>query len=783
MKTRIGTTFGLALMVALGIMAVMLALGMFSFSKVNAADGGNAVHIDHVVNTAVNVPNTPGEIATYTVTFQNQRVLTTGSGQLHVKFAGLISVPSSIEKERITISASGSGTSIGLSNPTVDPTISTDSLGNRVVVITIGDAFPADAAQTSLPIWDTASTNPNAGHVITFSPLAGIRNPTFSSVNGAWVDMSDNGVTYNVTPQEIPVYRYLSMSLGTGPRNSTVTITGEGFADGGTATVFLDTTNGGNIRALDSGEAVLATSDAAIAAGEFTATFTVDTNFGVGNNSINAIDGSGASANNPDIGARFSSQDFSLHGVLTLSSSSVTRGGALGITLSDFTGAGPVNLVTIGGVQANLTGLGLTTTNSVGGFTITVPATTPLGTQTVSVTSATEGVVAGVATPRVSTVSVGGLTLIASPSTAVAGQVITVSGSGFTASGTIANNGITVGSIVQPLLSNGSAETTVTMDNSGNLVASFAIPNNDVTRTAGTHILRITDSGNRVGEVNITIPSKTLALDPASSSRASTVSFTGSGYIASNTVTITHGATTVATVTADSAGGISGTFTVPGGSGIPSANGVGAISACTCTSAATGGLAVQLAGGATHSVPGATIVVDPTSAAPGEFVTITGTGFPGFVSLGGLTVGDVSALPSPAPASDGNGAFTISALVPQLAVGPVSLVSTVGTPGAATSVVATTSFTIVAAATVAVVTSDDTADVFAAEVTADNLVRVWWFSNELQAWSFFDPRAAFAVANTYTTATGSDIVWVNVVAETTFQGQTLYPGWNLISLN
>ena len=65
----------------------------------------------------------------------------------------------------------------------------------------------------------------------------------------------------------------------------------------------------------------------------------------------------------------------------------------------------------------------------------------------------------------------------------------------------------------------------------------------------------------------------------------------------------------------------------------------------------------------------------------------------------------------------------------------------------------------------------------------DNLVRVWRFSNADQSWSFYDPRPAFASANTLAKTGAGDIVWVNVTAEQTFQSGTLFPGWNLISLD
>jgi hypothetical protein len=76
-----------------------------------------------------------------------------------------------------------------------------------------------------------------------------------------------------------------------------------------------------------------------------------------------------------------------------------------------------------------------------------------------------------------------------------------------------------------------------------------------------------------------------------------------------------------------------------------------------------------------------------------------------------------------------------------------------------------------------------TGTVFAAVVANnDNLVRVWRYSNATQSWAFYDPRPAFAAANTLTNTSSGDIVSVNVKVQQTFQDQTLFPGWNLISL-
>ena len=97
---------------------------------------------------------------------------------------------------------------------------------------------------------------------------------------------------------------------------------------------------------------------------------------------------------------------------------------------------------------------------------------------------------------------------------------------------------------------------------------------------------------------------------------------------------------------------------------------------------------------------------------------------------------------------------------------------------------ASATFKATAAKVVAASTASNTEVVFADVIANDDsLVRVWRFSNADQLWDFYDPRPAFASANTLAKTGAGDIVWVNVTAEQTFQSGTLFPGWNLISLN
>ena len=753
MKTNIGTSFWFALLLAIGVIATMLALGMFTAANVSANPG--AVTLGTVTNT----PNTPGELATYTIRFQPTQDLVQGNS-LYVKFDSNIKMGTSIEKERVTISTSGGGTS----NPLSDPEISTDDSGNTIVKVTLGDTDPsATGTQNQVVAWDSTSTN--GGHIMTFSTLAGITNSTSPSLTSAWVSMSDDGVTYG-TDVDVPVYRWLQLNDTSDKRGKALTLTGKGWKSG-TATVFIDMN--GN-KTFESGtDRELASSDAAISGGAFTASFTADTNFSVGNNSINAVDGIGTTATDNTIGARYTSQNFTLTGNVTLSTSSASRGESITVTVADFGGSGGTGDITsikFGGAMATLPST-VSFTNNTGNFAVTVPATTPLGSQTLTVASSSES-------NRTATVTIAGLSVTTTPSTAVANQAITVSASGFTGSTDLAS--ITVGGQAVTTLTDATAVTDKSTDNSGNLVATFKIPTDETTRTPGSHKVTITDDTGRIGEATVTIPSRSLTIDPTESRRGSTITFTGDGYQASSTVSITYGSSTTprTTITADSAGNISGSFTIATTIGIPSTNTVTATISCTSSSTDT---CTQVTGTNTHKVPAAVVTVEPTSAASGETITVTGVGFPGFVSLTALTIATVSALPTPAPATDGDGNFTLSALVPQLGTGSQALLVTGG------GVTATTSFSVVAAATTPTVTTDATETVFADEIAADNLVRVWRFDNATQAWSFYDPRPAFAAANTYTDATSANIVWVNVTAETTFQGSTLFAGWNLISLD
>ena len=146
MNTKIGTSFGLALLMAIGVVSIMLVMGLFSPNKANAASP--------TVGSLTASPTNPGAISTIKLPFTLTEAIAGNSGEIWVKFDKLYGVPDSIAKTSISI-ASGQTTG-GVSNPLIDPTIVTSdySTGDYVasdqtVKIAIGDTNPNSADAVS----------------------------------------------------------------------------------------------------------------------------------------------------------------------------------------------------------------------------------------------------------------------------------------------------------------------------------------------------------------------------------------------------------------------------------------------------------------------------------------------------------------------------------------------------------------------------------------------------------------------------------------------------------
>ena len=768
MNTKIGTSFGLALLVAIGVIATMMALGMLSSQKASA----------DVNVTDINLSSTSaGGNGQLSIEFTHTIELVAGSGQIVVTFDKNWGIPATIAKSLITLTTSQ--TTGGTSNPTVDPSIVIGS-NSTTVTLTIGDTDTSTTGNQNMqaPI---SGANP---HILVFSPLANITNPTASGVihGGSDATAAANWIAVHTTAETTPtdgtvpttgsyagtyddadleILRSVSLSPISGIRGTEVTVTGKGFSNTGTATVWLDDGEGTDGTADDgiiNGNELILASGLTVTAGAFSATFTADTNFAQGANTVNAQDGGGT--------ADATAATFTVTGKASADKTTASRGASVKISLAQY-GNGTVTSIKFGGVEADLSSPStgsVTVASNAGSLTIVVPTTTPLGTQQIVVASTGES-------SRSTTIEITGAPVILSPSTAVASQTVTASASGFTASSNIAS--ITIGgtAVAAAGLVSPTTFATITTDNSGNAVVSFKIP--DTILTAQDYNVQLKDAAGRVGEVTLTVPSRTMTLTPDEGKRGSTVTLSGTGFAAANNITISYtlsGATSAAvsaSATADSSGNWSGSIDVPSTANIPSTNTI------TATAATAGGSKTV-----NHAVPGASITISPAEAASGDTITVTGVDFPAFASTSQLDIGTIDARPTPSPSTDADGNFEVTVLVPGLTVGTQAVIVQIG------SITANTSLTVVAETVVVASTTNPTETVFADVIASDdNLVRVWWFSNADQSWSFYDPRPAFAAANTYGDASSGDIVWVNVLTQQDFQDETLYPGWNLISLD
>jgi len=767
MNTKIGTSFGLAFLVAFGVVAIMLAMGLFAPKAEAAAP---------VIGTLSASPSNPGSTATIKIPFTNSDQVLGNSGEIWVAFDKLYGVPDTIAKSSVSISTGQ--TTGGVSNPLLDPTVdeqevaldSTVGVGDYIVKLAIGDTVPNSTTTVENIEANTGKTN-----TITFSSSAGITIPTGSSATANWIKLStgtnsDGSRAWSSAATAITTARELNLSATSGARGKTVTVTGKGFSGTGEATVWIDdnSESGDAVGTIDTSEHIIA-SGIAVSGGQFEVDFTSDINFDVGAVAINAVDGTGV--------APSTVPTFTTYGAVSTDLDSVARGSNLEISLAQWASGDTITKVSFGAATntvtqdvAGNTTVPKTLTGTSGSFYVKVPVGTPLGSQKVSVTGTTESAL------RYTTVEITGAPLTVTPTTGVDGQEVTISASGFSAGVAIAS--VKVGSVAVTKQSSGGVESTalltaLTADDSGNLTASFLLPNDAILRTAGDHKIIVTagtGTDARTGEAVITVPGRTLTLDKVESKRGSTVTATGTGFKSKASITIAYtnsgsSAVNVGTATADALGNWTGTFLVPSTAQIPSTN--------TVTATAANGSDKT----ATHKLPGASVSTDVDSQSTGEVFNLTGDSFPSYVSVTTLNVGGIDAKPSPAPATDGDGHFTAAVMVPGLSSGTHAISVTAGSVTASSSIEVVSTVAAVASASTA------TADVFADSIAAENLVRVWKFDNSDQSWSFYDPRDAFADANTLDNTVSGDIVWVNVTAEETFQDGTLFPGWNLISLD
>ena len=759
MNIRIGKSFGLALFLVLGILAMLLVMGTFTSGKVGAAATGTP--------TIDPAKPSPGANVQVEVTFTNDATDPIGDfGTFSIELVGW-GIPEPIDPRDISIRTGA------------DATTSRDS-GNPEAVSVSGSTITIELNETTAG--DGVEILVNEVAKVVIRQRAGLTAPATAGTYDVTVD----SVT---TPDAVTVSAELSASPEDGGSDTIITVSGKAFADG-TASLY---SRGVVVNAdgeVTSGEDQTKIKDVTVSSGAFSTQVEasdLETEVG-GYSRLEVVDAEGHDAGAQADGSAVIGEApratamFKLTGTTTISPTSLDKGKLIKISLSDWIQDLP-NEVKIGGVTVPIT-------DEDGGnaawdhdndlltpdeapeprpvpaldgdlatsFYIKVGGEVTLGTKTLELFDGTTRLDS-------TSVEITSMPLSVDPSSAVAGQEITVEGSGF--SGGALLQTLSVGGQGQTDLSNGNTVSVTRVTSGGRVVLTFLVPDEV---TEGSNTVAVTDADGRIGEVSLTVPEPTITLDPASSRRGSTVVVNGSGFPATEFITVERAGIQVDIVRSNSMGNWATTIR------IPSTATIGGAAAAVEAFVTVGTTPYEAE--TEHSVPGADMTLSTDTARGGEIITITGEAFPAFQSVV-VQVGSLSDIQTGAN-TDGNGDFSTSVLLPALEIGTHLVEVKVGSGTNLTT--ATKVLTVPEEAMTPEVTTNNTEDVFADEIAADNLVRVWMFSNEMQEWSFFDPRPAFAAANTYSTASTGDIIGIIVAAGTTFQGESLYIGWNNHSL-
>ena len=805
-------------MVVIGVLAVMVSMSMFAGQKTVAnvapeldgvRDGGKALAAPSSVQSMSASGTTSMVITPPEVGATAKLVITTGTGTQTIAEGAIITlspenafgVPSSIATTDIVMTSSVLTNASGAANVRVHPKNVTveftgAKLNNPLIHLEIPDMDPTVTGTGSNMFAGSQGIGANSTVTITIAQSAGITNPTESDSPTIAVTGTGYGAGTATAGTTLP--RKLTTSTTSTSRGGSVTITGYGFKNGTTATVFIDADGG---KDLDSGEVQLA--EAVVASDDtFAATFslTVPPFSVAANSSINAVDGKGNSSP--------TSVSVGVADKIIISPTTAAIGEPVQITLQDFVAnkyvaSGANGHVKFGAVAGTVPSTQVLQVASDGSlvFDIPIPNGARTGTQYVLVsTDANQDATLSTVNSAGANITITGASLTATPNAVVPNQTVNLQGTGWTDGGAATINAandasvISLGGATTGLRAASTAAVaainagngSVTIDNGGNWSAPVVIPMTNGSMGGGTQTLEVTDNGGRTGSVEITIASRSLSITPAASGLGTTVSVEGSGYPAANsstgaatapTVTMTYyygsSSKNVATFTPDGNGAFAGTFTVPLDAGIPSDNLVKSSFSYT----PSGGAATTVTNTVSHSIPTASLSASTSSGPAGTVVTLTGSGFKAFSTVSSLTIGGVDSRPAPVPATDGDGELSTEVMVPQLATGSHAISVTIA------STTASSNFSVTAASTDTGVQSG-VADAIGTPV-GDNLVRVFNFNNATKAWTFYDPDPDLADANTLSNVAAGSVYWIKVTADAdvTLNGtlRNLYAGWNLVS--
>ena len=731
-----------------------------SFDGTDATDK-NFVVVKNPVSSTVPNARVRVELATHA------EALISGSEEIMVDFSGPsadseFSLPSTITTTRITIRPVGEA-SFSPSDVLVQ--------GGRVN-LTIPEEKEVQAGD----------------YTISFSQLANIRNPFAAGNRTITVSSFVPGdLTDEITAV---IKRTTTISPLEGPRGGDFTVQGRGYA-AGTVTVF-----DGDDGTIDPGETLASVKTSR---GSFTSRLKARGEPGEPTYRVWTRDSNGVN----------DSVVFNITSATAFEPSTVSIGGRLKITISDWEDEHQeVAAVRIGGVDAYTTkpveydncfdypNAYFADESGEVSFDVIVPLGVPPGEQTVAIFGHDElshfdingepipdlkacadlnaGTSRGLATGRSvtarvkidpialieKTVEIGTQAVTVSPSTAVRGQRVTISGSGFTQSASNDINAISIDGL-QVVEDTGQFE----VSHNGAFVATVTVP---MGVRAGDSEVRVVGNESKVGTGSITVPDPTIELVPPESQRGEQVAVRGSGFPANWIVLLSYGGKAVGVGQSDGRGNFEESFTVPLDAEIGRTH---RVVAEVNVDIEDSGDSIKFEAGADHATSAATVTTSPDPAYVGRDLTIQGENFPPFALVREVRFGNRDFTPLPIISTDQNGRFEMEIYVQGVEPGDQSL-------HVEASGVMVTHVLEVAEP----MPGGPPDQVFRNLIQSGVLLRVWYLERSTQEWFFFDPAPEFAGFSNLVRVVPDEVVVIHLSSPHEFQGESLVAGWNPIAI-
>ena len=610
---------------------------------------------------------------------------------------------------------------------------------------------------------------------------AGINNPTEGkgtrtlNDDGETVDsggylakITTNEGTPELSTNSVFVPRRVKLDKDDGGRGTLVQAAGHGFKDGTTLTFFLDENSDGD---KDAGDVELCSRTVG-GNGSTSCNFTVSNPpFEPGaENYVGAVDGEGALANKA-ANNQHKDQRFELKGSISTSPKSGNPGETILVQGTDFPSGASVSSVTLAGDSLSPTPVATVTSTGDLSFRFIIPNSAEPGLKVLKVT------VTGTAgdSDDDTKLEIGGPEVTSTPETVLPNQRISLVGTGFSPGSRITGGAntnadpveldpsITIGGYEIPdaLINDGDP---VTVDNGGKWSASVDLPLRSVTTRDGEREIRISDSYGRSGTVSVTIPARSVTIDPPSGRIGTEATIRGENFPSKNdngksfNIQITYDPggdreTQVSTVS-DASGRFETKIRIPSGATIPSTNPV------RVTFNDEQGTEVTTT--VSHEVPEGSIILSSSSGLPGTTVTLRGEGFKAFVPVRSVKVGSIEVTPSPAPSTDALGQMTFDILIPGLDTGIQTIEVQVSDTTASIGFTVQ-SGTVTGAATPV---AEGVADL------GDNFVRAFNFDNDTKTWTFYDPMAGEASTMANFVAGNSYWILVGTTADAILNRET-----------